>query len=72
MDRKEAVALISELIDRKLAVTSFVYLKQNSQGDFDLVVKGKYDGLVLRAFLADKECILREDKEKGTCTIYKP
>ena len=26
----------------------------------------------IRAFLADKDLILSEDKVKGTCTIYNP
>ena len=72
MDRGEAIALIRKLIELDLAHPSFVSLEKNSQGSFDLTMKADGNLNEIRAFIANKDLIIYEDKEKGTCTICKP
>lgn len=71
MERKEAVALLKELVDSNLAQPSLIALKENKRGKFDLVIKGDYDTQVITKFLAKKNLALKEGKEEGYCIISK-
>lgn len=70
LDRAEAVSLLKELITLGLILPSFVSVEKNERGAFSLTMKTNGDVAELRAFLADKELMLSEDNERGTCTIY--
>ncbi len=75
MDRKEAVALIKEIVDSNLVEPSFIVLKDNGHAMFDLETKGACGGCrktELTVFLASKDLLLSENKKKGMCRIYKP
>jgi len=69
LERKEAVALLKELVDAGLEEPSFVVLKENKNGKFDLVIKDDYNLDRICAFIANKNLVVREDKAKGYCTI---
>ena len=70
MDRKEAVALLKEMITLGLIQPSFVSVDRNKLGTFSLNFKADGNLPEIRAFLCDKGFLLSEDAEKGTCTIY--
>ena len=73
LDRAEAVALLKELIALNMALPSYVTLNENKQNEtFTLVLKGECDVKAMNKFIAGKNLAVKEDKEKGTCTIYKP
>lgn len=72
MDRKEAVALLRELIIRNLALPSLVSLQENKHGKFDLVMKADCDSQPLIQFIAEKNLVLTENKKNGYCVISKP
>ena len=72
LDREEAVALIRKLVELNLAQPSFVSIEKNSQGTFNLTMKPNGNINAIRAFVADKDLIIYENKERGTCTIRKP
>jgi hypothetical protein len=72
LDRIEAVALLKELAELNLVIPSIVSIDKNKEGNFNLTIKTNSNLLGIRAFLADKNLILYEDTEKGTCTIYTP
>jgi hypothetical protein len=70
LQRKEAVSLLKQLIERELVQPSFVSLEKNKQGGFDLVLKVDCDLQPLKKFLSENNLAVRE--EKGYCAIYKP
>ena len=72
LDRIEAMALLKELAGLNLVISSIVSIDKNKEGTFNLTIKTNDNLLGIRAFLADKNLILFEDTEKGTCTIYTP
>jgi hypothetical protein len=72
LERIEAVALLKELASLNLVIPSIVSIDKNKEGTFSLTIKTNSNLLGIRAFLADKNLILFEDTEKGTCTIYTP
>ena len=72
MNRAEAIALIRKLIELDLAQSSFVSIEKNSQGTFNVTLKTNGRLNEIRVFVANKDLIVYEDKEKGTCTIRKP
>ncbi len=72
MQRKEAISLLKELIDANLVQPSFVHLKENQHGHFDLIIKGYCDPIEIRQLIAKKDLGLLVDKEKDICKIYKP
>ena len=70
MERKEAIALLRELVDRNLAQPSIVSIDKNERGGFNLVIKD--DCQMIKQFIAEKKLAIKEDKEKGFCIIFKP
>ena len=72
MDRAEAVIVFKELLEQNIAQPSFITLSKNERGKYDLLVKGNCDTVALRAFLAGRNLIVSQDKEKNTCRIYRP
>ena len=72
MKREEATALLKELLYYNLVQPSYVHLKRNEHGHFDLVIKCDCDVIELRKFIVAKDLALLVDKEHGTCRIYKP
>ena len=72
MERKEAVALIRELIRLNLAHLSFIDIEKNERGTYRIELKANGDVNQIRAFLAKTDLVLLEDVEKGACAIYRP
>jgi len=72
LDRHEATALLKELIGAGFTEPSFVVLKENRRGAFDLVMKDDYDLEKIQAFISDKNLVVNVDKTKGYCTICRP
>ena len=72
MERKEAIALLKELVDNNLAQPSLVILQEKSRGKFELQMKDECDNEALRDFLTKKNFGMKQDTEKGYCVIYKP
>jgi len=70
LERKEAIALLRELVDRNLAQPSIVSIDKNERGGFNLVIKD--DCQMIKQFIAEKKLAIKEDKEKGFCIIFKP
>jgi hypothetical protein len=71
LDRKEAVALLKEMITLGLIQPSFVSVDRNKLGSFSLNFKANGDLPEIKAFLCDKGLLLSEDPERGTYSIYK-
>jgi hypothetical protein len=72
LDRKEATMLLKELAEANLIRPSYVFLKSNKHGHFDLIIKGDCDPVELRQFIVKRDLALLADKEQGTCRIYIP
>ena len=72
LKREEATTLLKQIIALNLALPSMVALNQNKNGGFDLVLKGHFDVQAMKKFAAEKNLTLKWEKEKDTCTIYKP
>jgi hypothetical protein len=72
MERHEAVAVLKEIINGNLGMPSIVALERNKHGKFDLKLKGDCDIQGLREFVAGRNLALKEDEEKGYCSIIKP
>ena len=71
MERKEAIALLKELVDNNLAQPSLVILQEKSRGRFELQMKDECDNKALREFLNKKNFDMKQDEEKGYCIIYR-
>ena len=72
MERKEAIALLKEIVGNSLCLPSLVYLKENKRGKFVLVFKGDCDTVALKQFAAEKNLTIREETEKACWLITKP
>jgi hypothetical protein len=72
LDRHKASKLLKELIEHNLTEASFISLRENKHGKFDLIIKGKVDSQNLEQFIAEQNLVLNLDKEKGDCIISKP
>jgi|WetSurMetagenome_2_1015567.scaffolds.fasta_scaffold1941309_1 hypothetical protein len=71
MDRKEAVLLLRELLEHHFIESSHASIQRSDIDDYNLILKSR-NSLFLTAFMADKNLILHEDKEKGICRIVSP
>lgn len=69
MERKEAVALLKDIVDSNLASPSLVVLKENEPGKFDLQMKEECNTEALREYITKKKLSIKSDK--GYCVIYK-
>ena len=72
MERKEAVDLLKQIIEKNLAEPSFISIEKNHGGRFNLVMKDECDSRELRDFVAEKKLTVKVDEEKGYCVIHKP
>lgn len=72
MRRPEAISVLKELVTARLIQPSMVSIEHNRQDSYSLVMKDGYDPISLGVFLVGRGLVCSEDKEKGTCTIYKP
>lgn len=62
MERREATALLEQLIMNGLVQPSFVSLKRNARVNFDLVIGSEYSCQTLRQFLAQRRLVLSIEK----------
>ena len=72
MERGEAVGVLKEIISENLGMPSVVSLNRNERCKFDLMLKGDCDVHALQKFVAERNLSIREDKENGYLTIFKP
>ena len=72
MERKEATALLKEIVANSLLIPSLVALKESRRGKFDLILKGDCDSVALTQFVTEKNLMAREDSEKGYWLISGP
>lgn len=70
MERREAVALLKELMACQLADFSWVSIVKKSDDDYRLEIKSTYCE-TLREYAANNNLAIEENNEKGYCTIYK-
>jgi hypothetical protein len=71
LERKEATALLREIVNASLIQQAYVHLKQNDHCHFDLIMKD-CDPIEIRKYIVSKDLPLLVDHEKGICRIYKP
>jgi hypothetical protein len=71
LDRKEAVALLRELMENNLAQPSLVSIEENQTGTF-LIMKDDGNSQELRQFVAGKNLTVEVDKENGYFIIHEP
>ena len=71
MERKEAVALLRELVEKKTVQPSFVAIEENRNGTFNLIIQDDCSSQELRQLAAAKK-LLVEANEKGRWIIRKP
>ncbi|MGA2386924.1 MAG: hypothetical protein ABSG33_10370 [Candidatus Bathyarchaeia archaeon] len=71
MERKEAVALLRELVNNNLAESSLVSIEKNPSGDFNLIMKDYCGTKELKLFVAGKNLKIDVDEQKGYCIIHK-
>ncbi len=72
LQRSEAIALLKEIIGANLVQPSFIHVKENQHGHYDLIIKDECDPVEIRRLIAKKDLALLVDKEKDTCRIYRP
>jgi hypothetical protein len=65
LERREAVALLKEIVAKNLAEPSLVDLNESKPGKFDLILKGNFDVLAIKKLIANKDLTAKEDKAKG-------
>ncbi|HMK94746.1 MAG TPA: hypothetical protein VK536_05015 [Candidatus Limnocylindrales bacterium] len=70
MERKEAVALLREVIGNNLAQPKIVSLEKNQSGRFNLVMNDECNNRALKRFVAQKNLIAELDKKKGYLVIH--
>ena len=61
--------MLRELVTLRLVYSSFVSVDENAKGTFSLNFKADGNIPEIRAYLSDKDLVLSENKEKGTCSI---
>jgi hypothetical protein len=71
LERKEAVALLKELVSLSLVEASFVVVKENKPGKFGLILKTDCNAPGLKQFIAERDLAIEDDKQKDYCIIYK-
>ncbi len=71
MERHEALALLRELVENKVSQPSFVSIRENQNGKFNLILKDDYSSEELKQLAAQKNLLVEVD-EKGYCIIRKP
>jgi hypothetical protein len=71
LDRNEAISLLKELFEHHLVQPTHASIHRNEINTYSLILKIR-NSLFLNAFLADKNLVLHEDKEKGICRICSP
>jgi len=64
LDLQEATTLLNELVAQNLAHPSYISVEKNDHGTYNISLKTNSHAVEIRAFLADKNLILSEDKEK--------
>ena len=72
LDRREAVALLRQLIDNSLAQPSIVSIERNKRGTFNLIIKGDCNLQAIKQFISERKLVLEENNDTGYCTIYSP
>ncbi len=70
LERKEAIALLKELVEQCIVQPSLVSVEKKNRGDFELILKIDCDIQPLRLFVSQKNLAIREEQER--CIIFKP
>jgi hypothetical protein len=71
LNRNEAISLLKELLDHHFIQPSHASIHRDEIDNYSLILKIR-NSLFLSAFMADKDLVLHEEKEKGICRIFSP
>jgi hypothetical protein len=72
VNRKQAVALVTELVDGGLVKPRIVVIDQRKPEQYQLKIKGDYNLLSINEFVKMKNYAVEEDTVKGYLLIFKP
>ncbi len=72
MERKEATAVLKEIIDLNPEFLSFITLIKKDGGKFDIIIKGNCHLPEIKSVIAEKKLKVEENMEEGYYTIFKP
>lgn len=72
MERKEAIALLNEIVGNGLCLPSLVTLKENERGKFDLCLKTIANTQHWARFVSERRLTVNMDVEKGSRLISRP
>ncbi len=70
LERKEAVALLKELVDFESIQTSWVSILKLSDHDYRLQLKSDFCPQI-KEYAERRNLLVKLDKEKCICTVYK-
>jgi hypothetical protein len=72
LERKEAVALLKEIVPTFQSYPSLVALRERGRGKYALVLIGDYNPTELRQLASKKHLSIDENPKARMCTIYTP
>ena len=70
-DRQTALNTLKALLLEQIGQPTFVSIDKKDNG-FYILLRGISNTNLIRAFLADKDLVLYENKTEDYCIIYKP
>jgi hypothetical protein len=70
LERKEAVALLRQIVDKRLCAFSLVSIEKSKNGGFTLLIKGDCISKEIKELTAERNLAVKE--ESGSLIIYKP
>ena len=71
MDRKEAMAMLKELVDNDLVEPTYVHISLRIPEHYQIQIKCNYNRNEICEFAKKKQLTIKEDKEKKFLVIYK-
>jgi hypothetical protein len=72
LDRKEALALLKELVAQDLVDPSYINISKRIPNQYQIQIKCDYNRKELMAFAKKNNLTLAEDKEQKYSIIYRP
>ena len=72
LNRKEAIALLKELIANDLVELSWVSICEKNPSDFQLQIRSNYERQRIEAFTQKHNFVIEENKDRGLLIISKP
>ena len=72
LDRKEAMALLRELMNNGLVEPSWVSVSERHPQDYQLQLKCDYNKAEIETYAKRKQLTIEEDPERKYLVIFKP